>query len=619
MIRLSPQRWATSRRLPALRLRYLLPSLILWAILALFFLGAEQEWTHPGTLEAIIYRTSTRMPTNPAGLEPLAEPVSCYGARGHLLSDSPDDELHYERVSTSYPVPFIGSQAELGIDRSWMTADGRYGPYGYGQDSPTYNRSVVDWNSVDWGNLQQKCLERNAHRFPNTTSIRTTSLAQDVRFELFEQRKIPATPSWHKFEPTRRTAIVLRAYQGFEYTEENMWNIRSIITEAALQSGGEYEVILLVNIFDRQLNITGSRENYEKALEGAGIPNELRSIALLWDDQLLESWYSAVDEHRSMWQINQPLQLLALHYPEFDHFWQLEMDQRFMGHVGEYMKATAKFARQEPRKQALERATYPYSEELWTSYQEFSTDVDKANNGSSRAWGPVEGSGIYPIGPRPPTDHATEDDFDWGVGEEADVIVTSFCADARGSSWVFRDWILGNFANGANTPRWFCPPAITRGSRPLLLAVHNAQHTRGLSVPSEAVLPSFALWHGLKLSYPPQPVYMHAYDEELAKTQSDDENEETSRLKTNWRHPEKLPFVGYHPKDSPDGLSHANPQSFANRGLTWWWASEYPRNIMDVWLYGNVNNGTTEDLPGMLATERGQVFAPNFVMHPVKT
>jgi hypothetical protein len=195
-------------------------------------------------------------------------------------------------------VPFIGSQTELGIDRSWMTADGRYGPYGYGQNSPTYNRSVVDWNSVDWGNLQQKCLERNAHRFPNTTSIRTTSLAQDVRFELFEQRKIPATPSWHKFEPTRRTAIVLRAYQGFEYTEENMWNIRSIITEAALQSGGEYEVILLVNIFDRQLNITGSRENYEKALEGAGIPNELRSIALLWDDQLLESWYSAVDEHR---------------------------------------------------------------------------------------------------------------------------------------------------------------------------------------------------------------------------------------------------------------------------------------------------------------------------------
>ena len=144
-----------------------------------------------------------------------------------------------------------------------------------------------------------------------------------IRFRLFQNSRLDPTPTWDDFSATRRTAIVLRSYEGFQYTKENMWMIRSLITEASLRTGGEYGVILLVDIHDADLNIFESQENYDKGMERAAIPEELRSITILWDVNMLETWYPAVKEHSTKWQINQPLQLLALHYPEFDHFWQM--------------------------------------------------------------------------------------------------------------------------------------------------------------------------------------------------------------------------------------------------------------------------------------------------------
>jgi biotin synthase len=72
------------------------------------------------------------------------------------------------------------------------------------------------------------------------------------------------------------------------------------------------------------------------------------------------------------------------------------------------------------------------------------------------------------------------------VGEDADVIVTSFCADVLQTEWVFKIYIKG-FKQGEETPRWRCPPAVMRTSCRLLLTVHRAQHERGMSLPSEAV------------------------------------------------------------------------------------------------------------------------------------
>ena len=312
-----------------------------------------------------------------------------------------------------------------------------------------------------------------------------------------------------------------------------------------------------------------------------------------------------------MWQVNQPLQLFALHYPEFDHYWQLEMDQRFLGDAGKYLDAMSSFARYEPRKQAFERATFAFSEQVSQDYANFTAAVDAANRGRSRVWGPVQIPDIKPIGPIPPLENPEDDEFWWGVGEDADVIVTSFCTEVRDKSargWVFKDWIKG-FRKGKKTPRWWCPPAIARGSRALLISTHEAQHERGLAIPSESMFPSFALWHGLKLSFPPQPSYLHKWQE------SSPFFDETSRNPADWRRPEEVPWFGYDPETSPDGIGHGNPQSVADAGLTWWWASDYPRKVMDVWLR---RDNSPEGRPDMLRVVDGEIYAPNIAMHPYK-
>ena len=150
-----------------------------------------------------------------------------------------------------------------------------------------------------------------------------------------------------------------------------------------------------------------------------------------------------------------------------------------------------------------------------------------------------------------------------------------------------------------------------RASRSLLLAVHHAQHRRGLALPSEAVLPSWALWHGLKLSYPPAPAYMRPHE-----PGREDFGDDWERDPARWLNATARPWFGDDPRHAPDGLSHADPQRFADRGLTWWWTSEWPRKIMDVWLAADAAD---DMMPAMLRVHDGRVYAPNLAMHPVKT
>jgi hypothetical protein len=292
------------------------------------------------------------------------------------------------------------------------------------------------------------------------------------------------------------------------------------------------------------------------------------------------------------------MQLFALHYPEFDHYWQLEMDMRFLGDSGAYLDSLSRFARSEPRKQALERSTFQYFPSKYPSYAAFSSAVDAAARGTTRAWGPLRIRDVAPIGPIPPVRSAKSDPYAWGVGEDADVVTTSFCTDVLSptTAWVYKGWIRGFSAGGDAIPRFFCPPAVMRSSRALLLAVHEAQMTRGMRIPSEATLPSFALWHGLKLSSPPQPVFM--------KQQGTEEGDR--RIDGWWRGG---------PANSTDGLGPKDKRHPNGDGLTWWWESKWPRAVLDAWF----KTGGEVEMPYLLVEKDGAVYAPNVAMHPVKT
>jgi hypothetical protein len=182
-----------------------------------------------------------------------------------------------------------------------MSVKSRYGPYGYGEEKEDYERQRVDWNNVDWGQLQNDCFERNRQRFPPAASRFEDTRTVKPRFALRHFAKIPEIRHWNEFEPSRRTAIVVRTWRGYEYMPEDMYYLRSLIAETTLKTGGEYQVILLVDMKDKEgyeNNIFASEEAYKKGLEDAGVPPEFQSIALLWDMRLLESWYPLIDEHR---------------------------------------------------------------------------------------------------------------------------------------------------------------------------------------------------------------------------------------------------------------------------------------------------------------------------------
>ncbi|KAB5585053.1 hypothetical protein GE09DRAFT_13060 [Coniochaeta sp. 2T2.1] len=561
------------------------------SFLLIFAALPDSKWEHtPIGLLDDIWPETKRMPVA-TPLMPLLRRVACTGPRGLLLSRSPDDELRSETLDIPYPTPFVGSYSELGIDQSWMTADGRYGPYGYGdEDATVHNRTRVDWDMVDWANIQNECFDRNANRFPQSA----TRMTNEQRFRLRNQSTVPELRSWEDFTPTRRTAVVVRSYDGYRYTPEDMYNLRSLVVEAGLRTGGEYTVMLLVDIRGADTNIFASKGAYREAFERAQIPPEFQSIALLWDEALLRSWYPDIGEYRTEFQVFQPMQLLALHHPEFDHYWQLEMDMRFLGDAGQYLDRLSAFARAEPRKQALERSTFQYMPSKFPSYAAFTSAVDSAARQSSHVWGPLRIRDIAPIGPVPPVRSSKSDDFAWGVGEDADVVTTSFCTDvlAPTTAWVYKGW-RGGF--GSDVPRFFCPPAIMRASRTLLLAIHEAQLVHAMRVPSEATLPSFALWHGLKLSYPPHPLFM--------KQQGTEEGEE--RISAWYRGG---------PANSTDGIGPQDKRHPPGDGLTWWWESRWPREVLDSW-FGKEEG----ELPFLLVRRGDQVFAPNVAMHPAKT
>lgn len=198
-------------------------------------------------------------------------------------------------------MPWAGNYEETGLDLTVMSVDQRYGPYGFGEEKETYNRQRVDWNSVDWGQLQNDCFQRNRDRFPDAATRFEDTRVSAPRFAFRHLSKIPQIRHWHDFEASRRTAIVLRAWRGFKYMPEDMYYIRSLIAETALKSGGEYQVILLVDMKDYEgyeNDIFASEEAYQKGLEDAGVPPELQSIAVLWTVRLLESWYPMIEEHR---------------------------------------------------------------------------------------------------------------------------------------------------------------------------------------------------------------------------------------------------------------------------------------------------------------------------------
>ena len=216
----------------------------------------------------------------------------------------------------------------------------------------------------------------------------------------------------------------------------------------------------------------------------------------------------------------QPLQLLSLLRPEIEHFWQVAIDVRYTGHHYHHLETISAWAKQQPRKYLWERASryyIPHVHGNWTNFMEAVANQtsqatkqvdDGESSGKGGVWGPQRTKGIDPVGPRPPTESSENDNYEWGVGEDADMINLAPVFNPQGTSYVFKDKVE-HYPEGNRTPRRATgTTSMIRFSKRLLRAMHHGQMTSGFYMSPEMYPQSTALHHGLKLVAFPLPIYL---------------------------------------------------------------------------------------------------------------
>ncbi|KAJ5373143.1 hypothetical protein N7517_005149 [Penicillium concentricum] len=440
----------------------------------------------------------------------------CVGTNGSVLDrrNAETTMKGFRWNQSEFPAPIFGSYEAWNLDRSiCVDRYSRYAAYGYTEEG-----KKAQWQDVNWATLQQDCLQRNADRYqPSNIREKMWTLHREQDKGTDQHRLGEKTKTDRNntaiFKP--RTAVVLRTWLDMEYTEDDLYYIRSIIMELSLLSGAEYEVILLVDAKNADLPHPTDKTGLDSLKKS--LPLELQDLAVFFNSEILEDWYPKIDVHQAILQYFQPLQIFSRLNPQYDFFWQFEMDSRYTGHFYNFLQQATDFAKQQPRKNLWERNSYFYIPAVHGSWENFTDQVDQSMMGLHSISGPQPAKGIE-VGneaPEPPHPDLDNDSWSWGVNEEADVMTWLPQFDPQHTYWPFSDRIF-NFRQRGRTPRRASVVAMSRVSARLLRLMHKDQTEKGLGLASEMSPTSWALYYGLKSVQVPQPIY-HAHETDPVK------------------------------------------------------------------------------------------------------
>ncbi|KAL3470607.1 hypothetical protein BJX99DRAFT_44587 [Aspergillus californicus] len=556
----------------------------------------------------------------------------------------------YPGVPRGFPDAVMGSNEMLEIqDDICFDRFGRLGPYGLGysvrkggigagleghregaeriwDDFPP-----VDFRRVNWAAAQDRCIVTNAHRFrdiPEQETERFMSMAGDSKGENIEKSEEPAESPDDSHAQLSRTAVVIRTWHDFQYTSEDVLYLRSLISELSLLSGGEYTIHFLVHVKDTNLQIWADDETYDRVLKDA-LPEEFHGMGTLWSEQQMSLVYSGLEEtwarglsvHGVYRSTFMPMQYFAYRHPEYDYFWNWEMDARYTGHWYHLFDKVINWARQQPRRGLWERNSRFYVPSIHGSWEDFrqmvrvQTEIgtNSPNNmwssGSSHEkasqrqgdkfiWGPLrpdeqdileaEGEGI-------PQSTMEKDRYDWGVNEEADLIVFNPLFDPEGTTWPLKDDVTGYNRENGLPPRRAAIITASRLSRKLLHTMHKETTSKRHTMFSEMWPATTALHHGFKAVYVPHSVYI-------------DRAWPTEYL-------ESVFNAGRNGASGGARTSIFGDREHNFRGSTWFYSAGHSPNLWRRWLGYKVDNdgGEQEELAG-----EGRMCLPPMLLHPVK-
>ena len=455
---------------------------------------------------------------------------------------------------------------------------------------------------MNWGSLQDECTQENKEQYapehsrPNFSKLELPSSDKSKSEQEKAGHKRRSDEKKNGGQVYRqRTAVVLRGWDSVKYTPELRESMRSMIHELSLETGGEYAVYLLVEIKNPSLPIWESEAAYNEALNSC-VPPEFRSLTLLFNQALLEKWYPDTNPSNGgqALHMNQPLQLFSLFNPQFDHMWGIELDVRYIGNWYNYLASMASWSQEQPRKLQWELASNFYMPSFHGTYTNYTSKIS-ALYPNGGIWGPLKNPGIpKPIGPNPPKASPMEDDFEWGVGEDADDITPSAVIDTAGTG-LFRLNPVAGFEAETERHALMVTP-VKRLSRRLLKVMHEAQ-LGGFDMRSELFAHTIALAHGLKVVHVPIPMYYNdstATPGEVDVIFNDGPNDRRAKI---WA----------------DGGAEEQLQAMSK--TTYWWRLEFeqfPRKLYRRW-YGLDDEGKP-----LSEQEAGRLCIPGLMLHPVK-
>jgi Protein of unknown function (DUF3405) len=391
----------------------------------------------------------------------------------------------YNGLPRRTSAPLFGSHEELGLNLGQCydrlsrlapygieSAEGEIGFVPGGDNEHALPPTRTDWTKVKWSKAQQRCSKKNS--------------------------------------PRSRSAFVVRTWHNFHYTPWHISMLRAIISELSLASGGQYDVHFLIHVQDDTIPIWASEEIFDQVLRES-LPEEFQGMGTLWSVNQMKLIYpppfpesivnfsggSLYDAYRSL---HFPLQYFASKHPEYDYFWQWEMDIRVTGHYYELLHQVIKWAEKQPRDYAWEKSSQYYIPSLHgNSYSSFAESVKAGLTASNHAAisGPqMPREQLLPLPDQqlpPNADHIT------------DLITFNPLFDPSNTRWAFHDDITGY--NNTRPPTRASLITASRLSRRLLQLMYKETYLKKHTMFPEMYPASIALHYGLKAIHAPLPVY----------------------------------------------------------------------------------------------------------------
>jgi hypothetical protein len=409
--------------------------------------------------------------------------------------------------------PILGSYEAAGLDGD-VSFDriGRFQAYGLAQfdaaDHEEFKLATdVDWDKVQWGDLQDNCVKQNKRRFKPMQERKDNSIQySNIRRPIVDDAaKVPSQSKDPGLaNKVKRTAVLIRVWTGAKWTADVVMNIRAMIAEASLASGGKYQIFILLHVKDEGVPLFVGEDQPDATIKKY-VPPEFWSITEVWNHAQIRSLYSNIAEHafvgRSPWMI---IQWFARNHPEFDFFYQWEFDVRYTGHYLDFFEGVSNFGRNQPRKGIWERSGRVY---IPSVHGDYNTDfrLSTKEEDPHHIWGPVPVEGVRARGPKPPHKEV-DDNYEWGVGEDADWIGFLPSFNVTGTGWWFRNYLWG-YAQGKSTPRRATLIAQGRVSRRVLDIMNYENAENGHHIDAEMFPQTMCLHHGLKSTTYPHPVF----------------------------------------------------------------------------------------------------------------